>query len=481
MFEKRVAKLSSRLFGSTDISPDVRSLVESAAAEVLMHFNQPIYLSQKAVFQVALLVLAATRTGTSSKTASISRSGDIERYFSAYIPKSVYDILEKIFPHTKTISTSRARASTRVTIDTASTVVEAATHTRIRAPDSQRKTSSTTTSLYWICDRCTFRNDGAVHKSFCSMCQNKRVISSSSDALMDVVVVLDEEDSYSPTIAPVIVIDSDDDDDDDEDAVESVIVPDTPSSQSTELLLNSKLFVSTHELNGNIATTSNLSDSLVSSDDILPISEGDATADSNDDLNSSMDGEAQADPPKYLFSDDLVLLGMEPVSEVTLAESSQYSVEQRVLVRALNAMDPQQAVLCTSGNSSDSASISHIFTPRSFTLIGRRFGDTKNAKGKSRFVGLNDAICNVEEYVLGQCFQGDADASPSFGESICGFDWQGWHCEGSSVRSLFALLMWDVIFADQPDVFQTPYQDAPLDIGYPCFCRSRFDSICIFL
>jgi hypothetical protein len=49
-------------------------------------------------------------------------------------------------------------------------------------------------------------------------------------------------------------------------------------------------------------------------------------------------------------------------------------------------------------------------------------------------------------------------------QHLCG-GWVGWHCEGSILRSLFTLLMWGglydcVVF----DVFQTPYQDAPLDL-----------------
>ena len=50
---------------------------------------------------------------------------------------------------------------------------------------------------------------------------------------------------------------------------------------------------------------------------------------------------------------------------------------------------------------------------------------------------------------------------------------QGWHCEGSVLRSLFGLLMWDQIFVDCPDVFLTPYQDAPLDLCFPNFIRTR--------
>ena len=51
---------------------------------------------------------------------------------------------------------------------------------------------------------------------------------------------------------------------------------------------------------------------------------------------------------------------------------------------------------------------------------------------------------------------------------------QGWHCEGSVLRTLFGLLMWDQMFSDHPDVFLTPYQDAPLDLNFPNFVRTRY-------
>lgn len=51
--------------------------------------------------------------------------------------------------------------------------------------------------------------------------------------------------------------------------------------------------------------------------------------------------------------------------------------------------------------------------------------------------------------------------------------WKGVHCEGSLFGSLFGLLFWDILFVDRPDVFQTPYQVAPLDFGTDDFYRSR--------
>jgi hypothetical protein len=53
--------------------------------------------------------------------------------------------------------------------------------------------------------------------------------------------------------------------------------------------------------------------------------------------------------------------------------------------------------------------------------------------------------------------------------------WKGWHCEGSILRSLFGILMWDVFFQDVPNVFYTPYQDQPLDLLYGrAFYENRY-------
>jgi hypothetical protein len=53
--------------------------------------------------------------------------------------------------------------------------------------------------------------------------------------------------------------------------------------------------------------------------------------------------------------------------------------------------------------------------------------------------------------------------------------WFGLHCEGACFRSLFGLLFWDVIFSSSvPDVFLTPFQDAPLDLNtFPDFYVNR--------
>ena len=73
---------------------------------------------------------------------------------------------------------------------------------------------------------------------------------------------------------------------------------------------------------------------------------------------------------------------------------------------------------------------------------------------KSRFIGFDNEIgCSVEELVL-QHFQLNEGG------------WTGLHCEGSPMRTLFGLLMWDVIFIDDvPNVFATAFQRCPLDFG----------------
>jgi hypothetical protein len=45
--------------------------------------------------------------------------------------------------------------------------------------------------------------------------------------------------------------------------------------------------------------------------------------------------------------------------------------------------------------------------------------------------------------------------------------WQGVHCEGAMLFSIFALLMFDIIWSSSASVwtFSSIYIDAPLDLG----------------
>ncbi|KAG6543623.1 hypothetical protein Mapa_014986 [Marchantia paleacea] len=84
---------------------------------------------------------------------------------------------------------------------------------------------------------------------------------------------------------------------------------------------------------------------------------------------------------------------------------------------------------------------------------------------KSRFYGYDGEQCGVEELAL------------QYYASEEGGGWQGVHCEGGVWLTLFGLLMWDVLFAEVPDVFQNPFQTAPLDLNTDLFYPSRQDLI----
>lgn len=82
---------------------------------------------------------------------------------------------------------------------------------------------------------------------------------------------------------------------------------------------------------------------------------------------------------------------------------------------------------------------------------------------KSVFVDAKDGnTCSVEQLAL-EHYASEEEGS-----------WWGVHCEGGMVRALFGILMWDIIFLSVPGVFQSPFQDAPLDLDHPMlFYRNR--------
>ncbi|KAL3146511.1 hypothetical protein ABBQ32_000762 [Trebouxia sp. C0010 RCD-2024] len=84
---------------------------------------------------------------------------------------------------------------------------------------------------------------------------------------------------------------------------------------------------------------------------------------------------------------------------------------------------------------------------------------------KSRFMGNGGEECSVEELAL-QHYAAQAGGS-----------WTGTHAEGGIWATLFGLLMWDVIFMEVPDIFQTAFHTAPLDLGTVVFYPSRRDAI----
>lgn len=55
--------------------------------------------------------------------------------------------------------------------------------------------------------------------------------------------------------------------------------------------------------------------------------------------------------------------------------------------------------------------------------------------------------------------------------------WKGYHSEGGIIRTLFAYLFFDIIFAYVPNVFQTAYQTCPLDLHTDSFYPARISEI----
>ncbi|KAJ7008681.1 Fanconi-associated nuclease 1-like [Populus alba x Populus x berolinensis] len=79
---------------------------------------------------------------------------------------------------------------------------------------------------------------------------------------------------------------------------------------------------------------------------------------------------------------------------------------------------------------------------------------------KSRFYGEDGAQCGVEQLAL-QYYAGE------------GGGWQGVHTESGIWLTIFALLMWDIIFSDFPNVFRNRFQTAPLDLETDNFYPAR--------
>ncbi|KAF5386729.1 hypothetical protein D9615_001528 [Tricholomella constricta] len=83
-------------------------------------------------------------------------------------------------------------------------------------------------------------------------------------------------------------------------------------------------------------------------------------------------------------------------------------------------------------------------------------------KGKSIWRGINGEEINVETRAL---------------QHYEGLGYKGFHSESRILTTIFALLFWDIIFADVPGAFETRYQTAPLDLAEDSFYRARKESI----
>ncbi|TFK54629.1 hypothetical protein OE88DRAFT_1653035 [Heliocybe sulcata] len=95
-------------------------------------------------------------------------------------------------------------------------------------------------------------------------------------------------------------------------------------------------------------------------------------------------------------------------------------------------------------------------------VFGKALSKSEKWVGKSIWYGRDQEEVTVEVLAL------------QYYESL---GYRGYHSEGSIVRTLFGLLFWDIIFADIPGAFETPYQSAPLDIAEDSFFFAREDLI----
>lgn len=98
--------------------------------------------------------------------------------------------------------------------------------------------------------------------------------------------------------------------------------------------------------------------------------------------------------------------------------------------------------------------------PEIITIKGRiQGGNVTGKKVKLHLDGDDLSLGSVEEFVLNE-FSRDG--------------WEGVHSESSCFTTLFTLLFWDLLFdLEVPDVFQTAYQTAPLDLNTDAFYPAR--------
>ena len=121
--------------------------------------------------------------------------------------------------------------------------------------------------------------------------------------------------------------------------------------------------------------------------------------------------------------------------------------------------------------------VAAIISPKTLEISGFRL-TTKLDKRPRFFTQANDSL-NVEDYVLSVIKMSEmTDESSEFIDALLGGGWRGWHCEGSLIRSIFGLLMYDIIFADDIEgVFYSNYQSRPLDLYDSSFYCNRKERI----
>jgi hypothetical protein len=213
--------------------------------------------------------------------------------------------------------------------------------------------------------------------------------------------------------------------------------------------------------------------------------------------------------------DDLVLLGLAPLPAhypdalTKIAGLLAYQADRHAFSDCLMAItDFERLALIESSDAFSEIEVHgrrYFANEASAVIAGAQ---VSRRAGKSLFFGRNDDLMSVEDFVREKCYHVDLDhedadvvsgtkrrrssrnsATPAlsdkddaqghqgrlsaFAATMDGGGWQGWHCEGGPLRTLFSLLMWECLFSDVEDVFQTQYQDAPLDLGFPSFLNNR--------
>ena len=110
-------------------------------------------------------------------------------------------------------------------------------------------------------------------------------------------------------------------------------------------------------------------------------------------------------------------------------------------------------------------------------IEGTRLGE-KTVGRKSRFAGFDLDETRWAEGTDGQTCGVEMLCLQHYAQPANGA-WYGLHCEGACFRTLFGILFWDIIFSSEvPDVFLTPFQDAPLDLNtFPDFFVNRKQAI----
>ncbi|KAK7204360.1 hypothetical protein BZA70DRAFT_280571 [Myxozyma melibiosi] len=99
--------------------------------------------------------------------------------------------------------------------------------------------------------------------------------------------------------------------------------------------------------------------------------------------------------------------------------------------------------------------------PTKRTFYGKRISDVVVGR-KSIWLNDEQEQCSVEEMCLANYEK---------------LGWRGYHTEGGILKTIFAYLFFDIIFLPVPFVFETEFQNAPLDFATDAFYLTRASEI----